>query len=1576
MDKKIKSKTVNATRIFTIIVILATVLPAIYIIKINPNITGAFTASNQEWETVVQVTADSSTEVVRQHIIFGQKLASCVDNIYVEANNQQVTFTTENEIFDNSLCTETDVVFDNIAYNTSSTSQNIFTVSEANASNIVLITYNIYYGKTPEVSAIPQQTEQEQTAPQVELEILLQDLPKITEQENETQTNITSTSFGAAAQPFASISANIDSCSAITSSGGYTLTQSIANSGATVCMNITASNVELNCQSNTIDGADGAGTVGINATNLGNVTIRNCLVTDWEIGIMLYSVNSSVLNTTVQSTTLSGIDVVPTALTPWITNVTIANNTVTNNAANGIRISSTNNSRILENTVNSNAPGLLLTQIYFSNLINNSIKHNTGTGGISISTATGNILINNTAQNNTPWDFISQSTSPNNTITNLNVGPILNFESLDIALKNQSVSLPADPTGLYNISKYINATNMSANAFLFLNISYADSSLIDIVEGALAIARYNGSTWATTPSTFASTSGVDTSNNYVYANITNFGSIFVPLGQSSQISSCTNITVTADYNLTASITNSAQLQCMLITASNTVLNCRGNTIDGTDTVNTIGINATGLTNITVKNCILTDWARGIQLFTNNSIIENNTVTSTVLAGFYIESNNTKIIYNNLSWNDAVGIQSFSDFNNNITGNIINNNSRGISGTFTNATIFGNTINNNTDAGIRVLASPNNTIVNNTANSNLVYGIWLEQGAIQNLVTNNTANFNGDTGILVNNSNSNSVINNTASSNSNIGIAIRYSNSTLVSNNTANSNTNEGLSILTAFNNIIYGNNLNSNRYGIFSSSGNNNNITNNSLNSNSIIGIWLTVGSSNNRLTNNTAKSNTIWDFLSQSGSNNTIATRFDTGVVIDFVAQDAALKNQSTNIPANPAGFSNIGKYINATNMSANAFLFLNISYADADVPSGVSEASLNMSRYNETTWFTNPTTFSNIFGVGTSNNYVYANITNFSIFAPLAQDDTAPTIDFVSPTNTSGINMSLNRLTINVTASDTNFANTTMRLFNSTNLINTTITTSTNLLISYFSLASDLHRFNATAIDTAGNTNTTETRTVTIDTATPTVTFVSPTPGSAWQKISGPFFFNATATDALTFITGCRERLNGGPTTFDVNITMFGLTAVCNLTVQTLDDGSSAIEIFANDSANNLGSGSTIVRVDTVTPSLTYAATTDVSGTNLSRNSVFVSISCADATSGCDSYALFYLYNTTSLVNTTNATLVSSTGNNNFTNLADSQYFFNVTIFDVASNNASTTARNVTIDATRPTIQFVSPTETSGINVSRNSMAINVTASDSNFANTTIRLFSSTTLLNTTITTNTTQFVNYTQLSDSTYRFNSTSIDTFGNSNTTETRTVTIDTTKPSVTNMTPSSGTSFGTNALVAITANVTDRDVSAVLANVTLPNSSITPLTLLDTDSNTVFNITFSTTSATGRYNITIIANDTTNNINSTETTYFEVTTPTISTTPLPTGGSTSSLAYSYDFDLKPGAEATFTLKVGDTVRIKFGDELHSLKITSTFDNKREITINSQEIKLLLAQGDRALADLNQDETNDLIIILSE
>ena len=116
----------------------------------------------------------------------------------------------------------------------------------------------------------------------------------------------------------------------------------------------------------------------------------------------------------------------------------------------------------------------------------------------------------------------------------------------------------------------------------------------------------------------------------------------------------------------------------------------------------------------------------------------------------------------------------------------------------------------------------------------------------------------------------------------------------------------------------------------------------------------------------------------------------------------------------------------------------------------------------------------------------------------------------------------------------------------------------------------------------------------------------------------------------------------------------------------------------------------------------------------------------------------------------------------------------------------------------------------------------------------------------------------------------------DSSGNVNSTETSFfIGGDGTAPDVFDLMPVANTAYNVSDTIEVGANVTDNVVvDVVLANITMPNGTITQLILNNT--NTAldwFNRSYTIPNSTGRYNVTFIANDSSGNVNLTEITFF-------------------------------------------------------------------------------------------------------
>jgi PGF-pre-PGF domain-containing protein len=148
-------------------------------------------------------------------------------------------------------------------------------------------------------------------------------------------------------------------------------------------------------------------------------------------------------------------------------------------------------------------------------------------------------------------------------------------------------------------------------------------------------------------------------------------------------------------------------------------------------------------------------------------------------------------------------------------------------------------------------------------------------------------------------------------------------------------------------------------------------------------GIYFSNSTANN-VSGNTFSNSTLWDiYINNSKGNSFIGnTLSNSSPIVTFTySGDIALKGASAPA-ADPAGYNNISKYVNVTNATADSWLLLNLSYTELDLGS-VNESTLKLYRYNGTGWELVPEP--NI--VNLPEKYVFANITTFSVFAPMGE-------------------------------------------------------------------------------------------------------------------------------------------------------------------------------------------------------------------------------------------------------------------------------------------------------------------------------------------------------------------------------------------------------------------------------------------------------------------------------------------------------------------------------------------------------------------------------------------------------------
>jgi hypothetical protein len=202
------------------------------------------------------------------------------------------------------------------------------------------------------------------------------------------------------------------------------------------------------------------------------------------------------------------------------------------------------------------------------------------------------------------WDFYSTSSS-NNTVKNLTTNDTTSSFTYSGDIFIKSATAPDnDVSGYSNISHYLNITNNTPNSWIYINISYTNifSSITD--NSTIRIWKYSDNWWNAyaTPEYVgnASQAGIDTINKYVYANISNFSSIFAPMGEKDPCNVVSSVTLSANLSCTTlNITSTGTLDTNgynVSATSYTVINGTMHGRTGTHTLGPLTINSGGTYN--------------------------------------------------------------------------------------------------------------------------------------------------------------------------------------------------------------------------------------------------------------------------------------------------------------------------------------------------------------------------------------------------------------------------------------------------------------------------------------------------------------------------------------------------------------------------------------------------------------------------------------------------------------------------------------------------------------------------------------------------------------------------------------------------------------------------------------------------------------------------------------------------------------------------------------------------------------------------------------------------------------------
>ncbi|MCK4319700.1 right-handed parallel beta-helix repeat-containing protein [Candidatus Micrarchaeota archaeon] len=409
-------------------------------------------------------------------------------------------------------------------------------------------------------------------------------------------------------------------------------------------------NLELDCNGSVLDGPSSGN--GIYILNVENITIKNCTITDYYMGISISHGNATITDSVIHS-----------------------------NSARGISIYNSDYNYIYNNTIHSNIDGIYLLDAHYSLLENNAISSNTDYGIRMSSNTKGNRIINNLISENGMWD-IEPTSNCFNIITN-NIGsggsPILyvnetmniengEYSELILCGADNSIINNVNVTGSDTLKNngisirdsdnvYINNTN-SSNNYVGLKTSGPLNGLV--VENTVLNnnaddglgAHYDTRDMQTTNIRACGNGGYDINDRLPLTNIytdatcdnsnpegiCSFTCDTAPVLQPA----CLDLDDPTTYgtvlsgsyiygdvilcNKTYSITNS-----LGVAVNNAVIDCNGSTLtsNGADTFLKIDNHE----NTELKNCVFEGFEKAVEVNARNTVIENNTFNNVNYAVF-------------------------------------------------------------------------------------------------------------------------------------------------------------------------------------------------------------------------------------------------------------------------------------------------------------------------------------------------------------------------------------------------------------------------------------------------------------------------------------------------------------------------------------------------------------------------------------------------------------------------------------------------------------------------------------------------------------------------------------------------------------------------------------------------------------------------------------------------------------------------------------------------------------------------------------------------------------------------------
>ncbi|MCK4319550.1 right-handed parallel beta-helix repeat-containing protein [Candidatus Micrarchaeota archaeon] len=563
------------------------------------------------------------------------------------------------------------------------------------------------------------------------------------------------------------------------------------------CLNISyAKNITIDCNGSSIIGDLTAITAGIFMDSSDQIRLKNCIVKNYTLGIYLDSMeNSSIFNTSSSSNSHNFVQ--NECFNVSMHNLSSSNTSGTSNIFSSVHVAShvylldTYNSSV-ENSIfylsgdegiviegggNNTIENISISStsghaFYLEGAVDYLIKNVTiDTAGYGFVFRWGNnvelediTIFNTTSYGFNSSSFISMEirnmfqynqtkyilltdSSTNNIFTNLTLGynetiGLLNYPSLSLTDSGDDPDIT------------------SSNLLLGWNFTSLDTSSAGIPSAMNAPANLTLWTPTCTNTLYLEKSGFPVSREAILSNSLSFtpaysscvgeettfqvedfsGYAASEAGICRQISGDTLLTGNVVGNLTTGA-------CLSIISNNTVLDCNGFSIQGTESGITIGIYADNLHNITVRNCIIENYTLGIYF----DSMENSSIFNTS------SSSNTHNFVQNNCFN--VSMYNLSSSNTSGTSNIFSADHIAthvyLLSTY-NSSVWNGTFYLSGDEGIVIEEGGNNTIENisifNTTDTGFYFD-YTDNNTIYNVSINYTKN-----GVFFDNSNGNTAPN--------------------------------------------------------------------------------------------------------------------------------------------------------------------------------------------------------------------------------------------------------------------------------------------------------------------------------------------------------------------------------------------------------------------------------------------------------------------------------------------------------------------------------------------------------------------------------------------------------------------------------------------------------------------------------------------------------------------------------------------------------------------------------------------------------------------------------------------------